>query len=141
MLAFQRQSIAAALALTLLPLAIPAPADDDAVSRGEYLVRAGGCFSCLTAAGGQQPAGGRALATPFGTFYSPNITPDRETGGVICSNWADKLIQSTRTQKPTSNALEIIITRGNFIHRKKLNARPASQDSSPLFGSAASCIY
>jgi mono/diheme cytochrome c family protein len=25
-------------------------------------------------------AGGRALTTPFGTFYAPNITPDRATG-------------------------------------------------------------
>ena len=25
-------------------------------------------------------AGGRALATPFGTFYGPNITPDRDIG-------------------------------------------------------------
>ena len=75
MLAFQRQWIAAALAVTLLTRAIPAAADEDAVTRGEYLVRAGGCFSCHTAAGGQKLAGGRALATPFGTFYSP--TPSR----------------------------------------------------------------
>jgi mono/diheme cytochrome c family protein len=80
MLAFQRQSIAAALVLALLTRAIPSRADDDAVSRGEYLVRAGGCFSCHTAPGGQALAGGRALATPFGTFYSPNITPDPVTG-------------------------------------------------------------
>jgi mono/diheme cytochrome c family protein len=86
MLAFQRQSITAALALMLLTRAIPAAADEDAVTRGEYLVRAGGCFSCHTAAGGQKLAGGRALATPFGTFYSPNITPDPETG---IGRWTD----------------------------------------------------
>ena len=57
----------------------PAMAQDE-VQRGEYLVRAGGCVSCHTAAGGTAFAGGRALATPFGTFYSPNITPDPETG-------------------------------------------------------------
>ena len=56
------------------------------MTRGEYLVRAGGCFSCHTAAGGQKLAGGRALATPFGTFYSPNITPDPETG---IGRWTD----------------------------------------------------
>ena len=83
---FQRQSIAAALALTLLTRAIPAAAEEGAVTRGEYLVRAGGCFSCHTAAGGQMLAGGRALATPFGTFYSPNITPDPETG---VGRWTD----------------------------------------------------
>jgi len=72
--------LAAVLALALLAVAAPARAEEDAETRGEYLVRAGGCFSCHTAAGGQKLAGGRALATPFGTFYTPNITPDPETG-------------------------------------------------------------
>jgi mono/diheme cytochrome c family protein len=58
----------------------------DIVERGEYLVRAGGCYSCHSAPGGTPLAGGRALATPFGTFYSPNITPDRDTG---IGNWSD----------------------------------------------------
>jgi mono/diheme cytochrome c family protein len=61
-------------------------AAQDAVQRGEYLVRAGGCVSCHTASGGSAFAGGRALATPFGTFYSPNITPDPETG---IGRWTD----------------------------------------------------
>jgi mono/diheme cytochrome c family protein len=92
--AFRRQSIAAALALMLLTRAIAAAADEDAVTRGEYLVRAGGCFSCHTAAGGQKLAGGRALATPFGTFYSPNITPDTETG---IGRWTDaQLLRALR---------------------------------------------
>jgi mono/diheme cytochrome c family protein len=84
--AFWQQPIGAALALTLLTAANPAAADEDASGRGEYLVRAGGCFSCHTAAGGQPLAGGRALATPFGTFYSPNITPDPDTG---IGRWTD----------------------------------------------------
>jgi mono/diheme cytochrome c family protein len=78
--------LAAMLALALLTAAASARAEQDAVTRGEYLVRAGGCFSCHTAAGGQKLAGGRALATPFGTFYSPNITPDPETG---IGRWTD----------------------------------------------------
>jgi len=86
MLPFQRQPIVAALTLMLLIGAIPAVAEEDAVSRGEYLVRAGGCFSCHTVAGGEKLAGGRPLATPFGTFYSPNITPDPETG---IGRWTD----------------------------------------------------
>src|SRR6201984_662803 len=84
--AFQRQPIAAAFALMLLTQAIPAIAEEDAVTRGEYLVRAGGGFSCHTVAGGEKLAGGRALATPFGTFYSPNITPDPDTG---IGRWTD----------------------------------------------------
>jgi mono/diheme cytochrome c family protein len=84
--AFRRQPIAAAFALMLLTGAAPAIAGEDAAERGEYLVRAGGCFSCHTAVDGQRLAGGRALATPFGTFYSPNITPDQETG---IGRWSD----------------------------------------------------
>jgi mono/diheme cytochrome c family protein len=84
--ALWRQTFAAVLALMPLTPAIPAAGDEDAVTRGEYLVRAGGCFSCHTATGGQKLAGGRALATPFGTFYTPNITSDQETG---IGRWTD----------------------------------------------------
>jgi mono/diheme cytochrome c family protein len=69
-------------------------AAQDAVQRGEYLVRAGGCVSCHTVPGGTPFAGGRALATPFGTFYSPNITPDQETG---IGQWTDaQFLQALR---------------------------------------------
>jgi mono/diheme cytochrome c family protein len=53
-----------------------------AVARGAYLANAADCMACHTdsAHGGRPYAGGRAIATPFGTFYSPNITPDPETG-------------------------------------------------------------
>jgi len=78
------------LGLALLIACTPAwPAfaqSSDSLVRGEYLVRAGECFSCHTVPGSTPLAGGRALATPFGTFYSPNITPDRETG---IGNWTD----------------------------------------------------
>ncbi len=78
-----RRTLTAALAW----LACAAPvAAQDAVTRGEYLVHAGGCLSCHTAPGGTAFAGGRALATPFGTFYSPNITPDLDTG---IGRWTD----------------------------------------------------
>ena len=52
------------------------------VARGAYLADAADCVSCHTdnKHGGKPYAGGRAIATPFGTFYSPNITPDRDTG-------------------------------------------------------------
>jgi mono/diheme cytochrome c family protein len=51
-------------------------------ARGEYMLYAGGCIACHTDAKNKGPrlAGGRALATDFGTFYTPNITPDPETG-------------------------------------------------------------
>jgi len=50
------------------------------VVRGEYLARIGDCVSCHTARGGQPFAGGFALETGFGALYTPNITPDLETG-------------------------------------------------------------
>ena len=53
-----------------------------AAARGEYILRAGVCAGCHTDSkgGGGFLAGGRPLETPFGIFYSPNITPDPETG-------------------------------------------------------------
>ena len=86
MRAFRLPRVGTVLLLLALTQAAPAIGEEDAVERGEYLVRAGGCFSCHTTAGGQQLAGGRALATPFGTFYSSNITPDPETG---IGRWTD----------------------------------------------------
>ncbi|MEC5408286.1 cytochrome c [Paraburkholderia sp. MPAMCS5] len=52
----------------------------DIVKRGEYLARAGDCVACHTAPRGKLFAGGLAMETPFGTLYSPNITPDAQYG-------------------------------------------------------------
>jgi len=77
------------------PRAIPeralTPYKPDHVN-GETMFNAGGCAACHTAPaasgkcddpkGGdrRELAGGRCLRTPFGTFYAPNISPDKETG-------------------------------------------------------------
>jgi mono/diheme cytochrome c family protein len=57
-------------------------ADEEAVARGKYVFDAAGCAACHTdsANKGALLAGGRQLKTPFGNFYSPNITPDPEHG-------------------------------------------------------------
>jgi mono/diheme cytochrome c family protein len=55
-------------------------ASTDPVDRGRELVMLADCRSCHTARGGAPFAGGRAIPTPFGTFYSPNITADPRTG-------------------------------------------------------------
>jgi mono/diheme cytochrome c family protein len=52
----------------------------DPVERGRELVVLADCKSCHTARGGAAFAGGRPIVTPFGTFYSPNITADARTG-------------------------------------------------------------
>lgn len=54
--------------------------DASLIERGEYLARAADCAACHTAEGGAPYAGGRAFVLPFGTLYSTNITPDKETG-------------------------------------------------------------
>jgi mono/diheme cytochrome c family protein len=55
------------------------------LANGETMFWAGGCESCHAApdAKGEdlkKLGGGRALATPFGTFHVPNISPDKEHG-------------------------------------------------------------
>src|SRR5689334_22122455 len=55
-------------------------ASADLVKRGEYLIHAADCQACHTAPGGAPFAGGFAFNMPFGTIYSTNITPDKETG-------------------------------------------------------------
>ena len=50
------------------------------IDRGRVLAAAGDCIVCHTAAGGAPNAGGRAMATPFGTVYTTNLTPDVATG-------------------------------------------------------------
>jgi mono/diheme cytochrome c family protein len=70
----------AAAGLFILALAFGAAAQD--VKRGEYVSKAAGCVGCHTEEKKDAVpyAGGRALKTPFGTFFGPNITPHREAG-------------------------------------------------------------
>lgn len=59
----------------------------DLLERGRVLARLANCQACHTARGGEPFAGGRAVPTAFGTFYSPNITPDAQTG---IGRWTEK---------------------------------------------------
>jgi mono/diheme cytochrome c family protein len=76
--------IACAAAAALLSVAVSSSIakPTDSAARGAYLFAAADCVSCHTDSKnkGAPLAGGRPLATPFGTFYAPNITPDKETG-------------------------------------------------------------
>jgi mono/diheme cytochrome c family protein len=79
----------ATLAAPVVALAASADAPSNAttlVERGKYLTTAGDCVSCHTTPGGKLMAGGKALKTPFGEIYPPNITPDRDTG---IGGWSD----------------------------------------------------
>jgi mono/diheme cytochrome c family protein len=55
-------------------------ASNEVLQRGAYLAQVGNCAACHTARGGAAFAGGKAIATPFGTVYTSNITPDAATG-------------------------------------------------------------
>jgi mono/diheme cytochrome c family protein len=50
------------------------------IAKGQYLARAGDCIACHTIPDGTLFAGNRSMPTPFGTLYSPNITPDPQNG-------------------------------------------------------------
>ena len=60
-------------------------ANDEIFQHGRYIFFAAGCISCHTV---DLPlAGGRAIDSPFGTFYGPNITPHPEYG---IGNWTQE---------------------------------------------------
>ncbi len=70
------------------PAGVPAAlAQASVVERGAYLARAADCMVCHTTAGGKEYAGGLGFKLPFGTLYSTNITPDKDTG---IGNYSDQ---------------------------------------------------
>ena len=70
------------------PTGVPAAlAQASLVERGAYLARAADCSACHTAPRGKEYAGGLGFKLPFGTLYSTNITPDKETG---IGNYSDQ---------------------------------------------------
>ena len=70
------------------PTGVPvALAQASPVERGEYLAKAADCMVCHTTAGGKEYAGGLGFKLPFGTLYSTNITPDKDTG---IGNYSDQ---------------------------------------------------
>ena len=72
----------AAAGLLFLALHFGASAQQGDAQRGLYLSKAAGCLGCHTEEkpNAQPYAGGRALKTPFGTFFGPNITPHPQAG-------------------------------------------------------------
>ncbi len=62
------------------------PPPPDLVARGRYVFAAAGGCGCHTEKGKPVNSGGRRYDGPFGTVYSSNITPDRQTG---IGEWTD----------------------------------------------------
>jgi mono/diheme cytochrome c family protein len=90
--------------------------DRGPIARGEYIFNAADCLGCHTVPKtGQRLAGGRALKTPFGTFFTPNITPDRETG---IGGWTDQdFIRALREgRSPNGTAYFPVFPYTSFTH-------------------------
>ena len=90
-------ALAATWRPAIAPIPVPAPSAFPAaqVARGAELALLGDCAVCHTADGGRPLAGSRPLATPFGTLYSDNLTPDPETG---IGHWSAKAFRRAMTE-------------------------------------------
>jgi mono/diheme cytochrome c family protein len=76
----------------------------DELERGKYIFGATTGCGCHTAKDGALNAGGYKFEMSFGTIYTPNITPDRETG---IGTWTDaQLIAAIRSgRRPNGERL------------------------------------
>jgi len=123
----------AAIALALLawllwpPQAAPEHPPDAAptaaqIERGAYLARAGHCAGCHTARGQAPYAGGRGIATPFGTVYASNLTPEPDTG---LGRWREpdfwRALHEGRSRD--GHLLSPAFPTGNFSHIARDDAR------------------
>ena len=86
------------------PQPVAAQASQQDIARGRYVFGATGGCGCHTAKGQPVNAGGRKYDGPFGTVYSSNITPERETG---IGGWTDEqIITATRAgRRPNGERL------------------------------------
>lgn len=97
--------------------------EKDLVARGQYVFGVAGGCACHTIPNGAPNIGGRAFPIPFGTVYSTNITPDKETG---LGNWSDKEIADAMTKgiRPDGDMLVPVMPYGAYsgMARQDLNA-------------------
>jgi len=76
--------LAGALRHSSVPASVEQPLDAarmaELIPQGRELALAGDCFGCHSLPEGPMATGGVAMATPFGTIHSTNITPDKVHG-------------------------------------------------------------
>lgn len=112
----------------------------EVIIRGQYLTAAGDCYACHTVRGGQEYAGGLEMPTPFGRLYTPNITPDRETG--IGSWSADDFWGALHDGKskdgsylypafPYTNYTKVTREDSDAIYAYLMSVKPVKQKSRP----------
>jgi len=96
----------AAVWFLTIPAAVPAsalPPHTPDLGNGKEMFHAGGCTACHAVP--KQPdktrlGGGLALRSPFGTFYIPNISPDRQDG---IGTWSEAQFISAMTEGTSPN--------------------------------------
>ena len=72
---------AALFSIIVAATTVSAFAQNETLSKGEYLARLGNCVACHTVEDGAPFAGGLKMHVPMlGSIYTTNITPDPETG-------------------------------------------------------------
>src|SRR5271163_1145333 len=74
------------------------------IQRGAYVAIEGDCAACHTDPGGQSFAGGLPIATPIGTVFTTNITPDK-TDGIGAYSYGDFERAVRRGIRPDGSAL------------------------------------
>src|SRR5438552_15839867 len=74
------------LCSAFVPAPVSAEPSPEDIAHGKALVEAGDCGGCHTLDPAKPLAGGKRIDTPFGGIYSPNLTPDRDTG---LGGWSD----------------------------------------------------
>jgi mono/diheme cytochrome c family protein len=68
------------LCTAFIGTALANPSAPETIARGKAMVETADCASCHTADPAKPFAGGKRIDTPFGGIFSPNLTPDRDTG-------------------------------------------------------------
>ena len=89
---------------------VPDPPSTDPVAQGKYLVSVGHCSECHTPRNGDSPepdmtkflVGGMPFNGPWGTSYSANLTPDKETGLTETDDEIVEMLREGTTYPPMS---------------------------------------
>ncbi len=101
------------------------PAHKPNLANGKELFSIGGCASCHATPKQKNDTllgGGLALHTPFGTFYPPNISPDRQDG---IGGWSEAQFVTAMTKgtSPAGENLYPAFPYGSYQHMSLADQR------------------